>query len=107
VIEKLTNPVTIKKNLVLVALFVTASEMLKSPVEDKIRDFLREIIGFDNGKGVVTEVTHAYREVILDGDIPEKINKKTDFQVFYASCLWFQELEVITETDVIDLQAIC
>lgn len=87
--EKLTNPATIKKNLALAALCGTAFEMLKSSAQDKIRGFLRQINGFKDDKGVVTKETPAYREVILDGDIPEVINKKRTSRYFYASCLWF------------------
>ena len=105
--KKITNPITIKKNLVVASLFVTAFEMLKTSVEDKIRGLLCEITGFDDEKGTLkTKVTPRYKEAILDRDIPEVTNKKSDFQVFYASCLWFQDSGAITEEEVKDLQAI-
>ncbi|WP_324680949.1 hypothetical protein [Hymenobacter sp. GOD-10R] len=105
--KKITDPATIKRNLMIASLFVTAFEMLKSSVEDKIKGLLCEITGFDDEKGTVkTKVTPTYRAAILDRDIPEITNKKSDFQVFYASCLWFQDSGAITEEEVKDLQAI-
>lgn len=104
--RKLTNPATIKKNLVVASLFVTAFEMLKSSIEDKIRGFLCEVTGFNEKGEITTKVTPAYREAILDRNILEVSNKKSDFQIFYASCLWFKDMEAITEADVTDLQAI-
>jgi hypothetical protein len=105
--KKIIDPPTIKKNLLAASLFVTAFEMLKSSVEDKIRGLLGEIIGFDDEKGIVkTRITPRYKEAILDRDIPEVTNKKSDFQVFYASCLWFQDSGAITQEEVKDLQAI-
>ena len=104
--KKLTDPATIKKNLVVASLFVTAFEMLRSSIEEKIKGLLCEVTGFDKKGGIATKVTPAYREAILDREIAEVTNKKSDFQVFYASCLWFQDMEAITEDDVTDLQAI-
>ncbi len=104
--RKLTNPATIKKNLLVASLFVTAFEMLKSSIEDKIRGFLCEVTGFNEKGEITTTVTPAYREAILDRNIVEVTNKKSDFQIFYASCLWFKDIEAITEDDVTDLQAI-
>ena len=102
--EKL-HPTVIKKNLVVASLFITAYDLLKASIEDHIKGFLGEVEGFDESGQIKYKTTDEYRKEILNRDIVEVDNKKSDFQVLYASCLWFQDMGAITEDDVKDIQA--
>ena len=53
--KKLTDPATIKKNLVVASLFVTAFEMLRSSIEEKISGFLCEVTNFDEKGGLLLQ----------------------------------------------------
>lgn len=77
--KKPTDPATSGKSLVVASLFVTAFEMLRNLIKEKVSEFLCEIIGFDKRGGVTTAVILFYREAILDCGIAEVTNKKDDF----------------------------
>lgn len=106
VMQKITNPATIKKNLVVASLFVTTYEMLKASIVERPKGFLCRTLssGFPGKKDVVDN--SEYRKAIKDRVIPEITEKKGSYHDFYASCLWFQDMEAITGDDVKDIQDI-
>lgn len=104
--QKIINPATIKKNLVVASLFVTTYEILRTSIVDKPKGFLNLAQGFTLDGTEPLTYSAKYRKEIIDLVIPEISQKKGEFHDFYASCLWFQNLEAITEDDVKDIQAI-
>jgi hypothetical protein len=104
--QKITNPATIKKNLVVASLFVTTYEILRASIVDKPKGFLNLAQGFTLDGTEPLTYSAEYRKEVVGLVIPEISQKKGEFHDFYASCLWFQNLEAITEDDVKDIQAI-
>ena len=100
------NPAIVKRNLVVASLFVTTYEMLKASIVEKPKGFLVRTLdsGFDGNPPIYDD--DEYRKAISERIIPEITQKKGEFHDFYASCLWFQEMEAITDDDVKDIQAI-
>lgn len=89
--EKFLNPKIMKDNLVLAALYLAAYELLKSAIIDNIRDFFS--FDFIDGKPrpdpeYQTQVTKVHKDV------------------FYASCLWLLQNEIIAEDEVEELKGI-
>ncbi len=99
--EKLFNPEIIKRNLIRSSLYLTAFELLKYAIEQRIKDFL--CIGQEMDENFEYLNCQDYRDQILNRKIPQLNNNKN---VYYSSCLWLKEANAITEDEVEELQKI-
>jgi hypothetical protein len=100
-IEKLLNPGIIKKNLIRSSLYLTAFELLKYAVEQRIKSFL--CIGQEMDENFEYLNCQNYKDKIVNRIIPQLNNNKN---VYYSSCLWLKEADAITEYEVEELQKI-
>lgn len=105
--EKIINKVLIKRNLLVASLFVTSFEMLKTSIQDRIKAFLCFDSKFNDEGELEYEISEDYRIQILEREIRNIDRKKyRDFHLFYSSCLWLKENNVIDENDILELQNI-
>lgn len=102
--EKLVNPLLIKRNLLVASLFITSFEMLKSSIQDRIKFFLSDV-AYNGECEMIDVISDDYRREILDRVIPN-INKKNHNHLFYSSCLWLKDMNAITQNDIDELQKI-
>jgi len=100
-VEKLFNPVIIKRNLIRSSLYLTAFELLKYAVEQRTKNLL--CFGEAMDENFEYSYCQEYRDKIVNRRIPELNNNRN---IYYASCLWLKESEIITEDDVEELQKI-
>ena len=89
--NKFLNPDAIKSNLILSALYLVAYELLKAAIIDNIRDFF----SFEYRDGKATPDKQYEDEVI-------RVHK----DLLYASCLWLRRNDVITESEVEEIENI-
>ncbi|MFW1433640.1 hypothetical protein ACEV94_22240 [Vibrio parahaemolyticus] len=82
--ERFLNPVTLKKNIITASVHSMAFEMLKSAIEDKIREFFTD--GFDDNGALVSE---DYKQEVL------KLNRSRT----YASLYWLKQMDAIDDDD--------
>jgi len=99
--EKLFNPEILKKNLIRSSLYLTAFELLKYAIEQRIKGFL--CIGQEMDENFEYFNCQDYKDKIVNRRIPQLNNNKN---VYYSSCLWLKEANVITEDEVEELQKI-
>jgi hypothetical protein len=90
--EKLLHPQTLRSNLLLASLYLSAYEILRGALIDRIQSFFT--LGFEDegGKPVVDE---QYDEV-----------KQLHEDVFLGSCFWLQQNGAISGDDVDEIVAI-
>ena len=97
---KSLNPIQDKNNLLACSLFLTGYETLKSSIQDNVMQFLNteSFIGKDgNLKYRHSEI---YVKEILNRIIPEiDKNKYKEYHLFYSSCLWLIENNIINIED--------
>lgn len=84
--ERFLHPETLRSNLIVASTFITAFEMLKDSIIERIKDFYTS--GYDREKGMI--VDFKYKTEVLDR------NKSP----LYASLSWLKENMVIDETDI-------
>ena len=89
--SKFLSPNTIKSNLMLSSLYLTAYELLKSAIIENISNFF--IFEYRDGKAIrdkqyKDEVTQVHKDIL------------------YASCLWLKRNEVITDVDIQEIEDI-
>lgn len=83
--ERFLNPASLKNNIITASVHSMAFEMLKSAIEDKIREFFTN--GFDEHGPIVSE---DYKEKVL------KLNRSRT----YASLNWLKNMEAIDDNDL-------
>jgi len=89
--SKPLNPDFIKSNLVLSALYLTAYELLKDTIVDRIRSFY----SFEYRDGHAVPDAQYQKEVL-------SVHK----DILVASCLWLNRTGVIAESEVEEIQLI-
>lgn len=89
--NKFLNPDAIKSNLILSALYLTAYELLKDAIIDNIRDFFS--FEYKDGKTIPDK---QYEDEVV------RVHK----YLLYASCLWLKRNDVITESEVEEIENI-
>jgi hypothetical protein len=88
---KLTTPDTLKKNLTLASLYITAYETLKNTIVNRIKDFF--IFRFnENGEGIPD----------VEYDNVKKLHKN----ILIASCQWLQQNGAINAEDMTDIMTV-
>jgi len=88
--EKLLNPATLRRNLMLAGLFIAAHEMLM----DSLVRQVKEVFVYENGDARVED---HYRTSVLSLDPKYPLR---------ASCLWLRDANVLGEQDVQTVDAI-
>jgi hypothetical protein len=83
--EKLLNPATLKQNLILSSLFLSAYETLRAAIIDQLQGFF--VNGFDSNGLTICET---YKSKVLSRD-------KSPLK---ASILWFREMDAIDDADI-------
>ncbi|GAB1623191.1 hypothetical protein AAOGI_32410 [Agarivorans albus] len=83
--ERFLNPVALKNNIITASVHSMAFEMLKSAIEDKIREFFTN--GFDENGPTVSE---DYKQKVLT------LNRSRT----YASLFWLKQMEAIDDSDL-------
>ncbi|WP_404973094.1 hypothetical protein [Vibrio campbellii] len=83
--ERFLNPIALKNNIITASVHSMAFEMLKSAIEDKIREFFTN--GFDENGPIVSD---DYKQKVL------KLNRSRT----YASLYWLKEMDAINESDL-------
>lgn len=89
--NKFLNPNAIKSNLILSALYLAAYELLKDAIIGNIRGFFS--FEYKDGKAVPDQ---QYTKEVIE------VHK----DAFYASCLWLNRNNVITEIEVKEIDII-
>jgi len=87
-IKKISNPETLKRNLIIASLILTAYELMKYSLVDRVKGF------FEIDKEHLTE---SYRNEIEK--IRKKLPKKLQGYPLLVYALWFKEHEALTEPD--------
>jgi len=100
-LEKMFNPEVIQQNLLNSSLYLTAFELLKGVVEQRLKDFMSMREPFDENYEL--RESAEYKRLIRNKKHPELGNNKN---IYYSSCLWLKENEVITKEDFDKLQEI-
>lgn len=105
--EKLLNKDSVRNNLILASLFVTSFEMLKSSIQDRIKGFLCLDSELNEDGEIVFEISNDYKTQVLKRVI-SGINRKNtrDYHLFYSSCLWLKEKNVIDYNDLLEIEKI-
>lgn len=83
--ERFLNPVGLKKNIITASVHSMAFEMLKSSIEDKIREFYTD--GFDENGQIISE---DYKNNVLT------LNRSR----IYASLKWLKQHDAIDDVDI-------
>ncbi len=99
--EKLFNPEIIRKNLIRCSIYLTAFELLKYAIEQRIKDRLCFSLEMDENFEYLE--CQAYKDQIVNRRIPQLNNNKN---IYYSSCLWLQEADAISKDEVDELQKI-
>jgi hypothetical protein len=89
--DKFLNPNAIKNNLMLSALYLAAYEILKVAIIDNIKNFF--YFEYRNGKAIPSK---RYKKEVI------KMHK----DLLYASCLWLERNEIITKSEVEEIERI-
>jgi len=105
--EKITNPQIIKSNLIIASLFVTSFEMLKTSIQDRIKSFLCLNATLNKQVEMEHEISTEYKTNVLERAIPSIDRRKSrDYHLFYSSCLWLKDNNVINQNDIVDIEQI-
>ncbi len=83
--EKFLQPETLRGNLIAISLYISAFEMFKGQIIEKPKTFFSD--GFDQNGLIINEQYKS--EVLSKSKSP-----------FYASLLWFKEMEAIDDVDI-------
>lgn len=83
--ERFLNPEVLRTNLIVASLYITAFEMLKESIIDRIKNFF--IDGFDESGWIIND---KYRSEVLG------LNRSP----VYASLQWLKNRDVINEDDI-------
>lgn len=83
--EQLLHPKTLRTNIMVASIYITAFEMLKNSIVDRIKEFFTN--GFDE-KGYL--ISSEYETKVLS------LNKSP----LYASLFWLKDMKAIDETDI-------
>lgn len=89
--ENFLNPETLKGNMIVASLYITAFELLKQSIIDRIKEFYT--FGFDQNGPIVDEK-----------HINEVLNKKKG--PLYSSLSWLKDHNVIDEDDLNNFEGI-
>jgi hypothetical protein len=89
---KVLDPEFLKNNLLNVSMFVLVYEMFKDSVIKNPKTFF--CLGIGSRKDIVSD------------DYNEEVKKLHPKDIFHASCLWFQKLEALDETDIKTIEVI-
>ena len=89
--ERFLNPEILRTNLIIASLFITAFEMLKDSIIERIREFFTD--GFNENGWIVNE---NYKTKVLS------LNKSP----LYASLEWLKSMNVIDDADVVEFNKI-
>ena len=84
--ERFLHPETLRTNLIVASIYITAFEMLKDSIIDRIKDFYSS--GYDMEKGLI--IDDKYKTEVL----------KRDKSPLYASLYWLKENNVIDDKDI-------
>lgn len=105
--EKIFNQELIKSNLIISSMFVTSFEMLKSSIQERLKGFLCINSKFNEDEEIEFEISDDFKNQVLERDIP-KINRRKyrDYHLFYSSCLWLKDNNVIDSKDLEDIEMI-
>lgn len=88
--QKIMNIENVRTNLVLSSLYLSSFEILVLATRDSVKDFYKVPKG---------------REMILDERYHEEV-KKLDKHILTASCLWLEDMKVISEDEVDEISKI-
>jgi len=89
--ERFLNPEILRTNLIAASLFITAFEMLKDSIIERICEFFTD--GFNENAWIVNE---NYKTKVLS------LNKSS----LYASLEWLKSMNVIDDADVVEFNKI-
>lgn len=89
--EKYLNPEVLRANLIEASIYITAFEMLKETIVERIRDFY--FIGFDD-TGIKTDPKY-YSEVLSENKSP-----------IYASLHWLKQSNAIGDDDILAFERV-
>lgn len=85
--ENFLNPDKLKQNLIQASVYLTAYEILKSIIIDRIQDFYTTSYQLDEATGqLVGKINSDYREKVI------KLYLKDELQ---ACCLWLVSMDAI------------
>src|SRR5947209_7584242 len=84
---------TLKQNLIIASLYLTAYELLKDSIISQIEGFFTAPYG---GKDYHTLLAHQYKQDVLS----------LDKSKLYASCLWLKNMGAITDGDIENVKLI-
>jgi hypothetical protein len=104
--EKVSNPILIKRNLLIASLFITSFEILRNTIIDKIKGFLCLNLEINNNGLNNFKISKEYKKQILERNIPFVNKKNKDYHLFISSCLWLKDNNIINENDMDDLEKI-
>jgi uncharacterized protein YutE (UPF0331/DUF86 family) len=105
--EKLSNPTLIKKNLITASLFMTCFELLKSAIEDRIKGLFSTNTTLSRNGEFIYKCSNEYKTEVLNRNIPNiDKRKQKEYHLFYSSCLWLKDNNVITQDDIEELEKI-
>ena len=68
--EKIINPILIKRNLIVASLFVTSFEMLKSSIQDRVKQLYCPFATLNEQGEFEVDETDEYKTEILNREIP-------------------------------------
>lgn len=103
--KKIFDPTLVKRNLIIASLIITTFEILRSVIQDRIKGFFCFNYYLNDAGELEYEISEEYKNQILDRAIPE-IRSRGDYHLFYSSCLWLKDNEVITQENIDDIQKI-
>jgi len=89
--EKILDPDRLRNNLILASLYLSAYELLKTTIIDNILNFFST--DYINGKPVKSR---QYQDEII----------RVDKDLLRASCLWLVKVDVISQDEMEEIQAI-
>ncbi|MGB3478134.1 MAG: hypothetical protein WBB67_03125, partial [bacterium] len=89
--ETFLNPEILRSNLIVASIYITAFEMLKDSIIDRIKNFFTH--GFNENGWIVS---NEYKKNVLSKDKSQ----------LYASLLWLHEMSAINESDLEQFEAI-
>lgn len=90
--DKFLNPEKLKDSLVKASLFLSAYEILKESIIDKLKSFFTNEWHLDEKTGELKgKVSKSYKE---------KVTSLYPKDEFHACCLWFRDQEAINESDL-------
>jgi len=97
---KILNSKVVKDNLKLSSLFLTTYEMLKSSIEERIKEMLCWPLYYDEKINEYKyEISLDYKNQVSERVFPENNNNK-DFHIFYSSCQWWKDKGVLNDEEI-------